>query len=167
MRSLKALWLVALLGACASSPSAEPKSPQPGAAPLSLGLARADGRTIALSAYAGQPLLLFMFATYDEASQLALVTLTQFLSTHSSVQVAGVLLQPDAATFLPLFKEAVPVPFELYYDLDNQILQGESPLGKLQGVPAYVALDAAGRVAEVRYGVQQPDQLETLVAAGR
>jgi len=149
--------LALLLIACASGPGTPPP-----AAPLKLALARADGRSIELSAYGGQPLLLFMFATYDEASQLALVKLTQFLSQHGSVQVAGVLMQPDAATFLPLFKEAVALPFEVYYDQDLRILKGESPLGKLNGIPTFVALDAAGYVREVRFGVLSTEQLEQL-----
>jgi len=145
------------MAGCASAPG-----PQPSAAPLTLQLARADGRTIELSAYGGQPLLLFMFATYDEASQLALVKLQQFLSQHGTAQVAGVIMQPDAATFLPLFKEAVSLPFEVYYDQDLRILKGESPLGKLNSIPAFVALDATGRVREIRYGVQTSEQLEQL-----
>lgn len=156
MRALY-LSLALLLTGCASGPGTPPP-----AAPLKLALARADGRSIELSAYGGQPLLLFMFATYDEASQLALVKLTQFLSQHGAVQVAGVLMQPDAATFLPLFKEAVSLPFEVYYDQDLRILKGESPLGKLNGIPTFVALDATGRVREVRFGVQTVEQLKQL-----
>jgi hypothetical protein len=90
------------------------------------------------------------------------VKLTQFLSQHASVQVAGVLMQPDAATFLPLFKEAVSLPFEVYYDQELRILKGESPLGKLGAVPAFVALDAKGHVREIRYGVLSNEQLEDL-----
>jgi hypothetical protein len=159
MRSLSvsALCLVFVLTGCASGPGAPPT-----AAPLTLALARVDGRRIELSAYGGQPLLLFIFATYDESSQLALVKLTQFLSQHAAVQVAGVLMQPDAATFLPLFKEAVSLPFEVYYDDEQRMLKGESPLGKLGAVPAFVALDATGRVREIRYGVQSSEQLEEL-----
>ncbi|HET8937840.1 MAG TPA: hypothetical protein VFN67_30560 [Polyangiales bacterium] len=153
-----AVCLSSVLGACASGPGVPP----PSAAPVQLTLARADGRTIQLSAYAGQPLLLFLFTTYDQASQLALANLTKFLGDHASVQVAGVLLQPDAATFLPLFKDAVSVPFGLYYDADQRILQGESSLGKLNGVPAFIALDAQGRIQGIRYGVLQSDELERI-----
>lgn len=156
MRWVLTLCLCGALGSCATGPG----TPPPTAAPLSLDLARADGRTIQLSAYGGQPLLLFLFATYDEASQLALVKLNQFLSQHASVQVAGVLLQPDAETFLPLFKEAVSLPFELYFDRDLKILKGESALGKLNGVPAFVALDASGRLRDMHFGVLSPEQLE-------
>lgn len=155
---LLAVALCGVLHGCASGPTAS----QPSAAALRLALARADGRTFQLSAYAGQPLLLFMFTTYDQASQLALANLTKFLGQHATVQVAGVLLQPDAAKFLPLFKEAVSLPFELFYDPEQRILQGESALGKMSGVPAFVALDAEARVEQIRYGVLSIDELEEL-----
>jgi peroxiredoxin len=157
-------WLLTICLSFVLSDCASLQSAQPEAAPLVLGLARADGRNIALSAYAGQPLLLFLFTTYDQGSQLALANLTKFLAQHAGVQVAGVLLQPDAATFLPLFKEAVSIPFELYYDPGQRILQGESALGKLVAVPAFVALDAAGRVTQTGYGVLTAEQLEQLIA---
>ena len=152
-----AVCLAYVLSGCASGATVRSREP-----PLTLTLARADGRTIALSAYTGQPLLLFLFATYDQTSQLALVELTQFLRQHASVQVAGVLLQPDAATFLPLFKEAVSLPFELYYDPTSQILQGETALGRLRGIPAFVALGERGQIKAIRYGVQRIEQLEAL-----
>lgn len=153
-----AVCLCGVLHGCASGPDVAP----PSAAEVKLTLARADGRTIQLSAYAGQPLLLFLFTTYDQASQLALANLTKFLGQHATVQVAGVLLQPDAATFLPLFKGSVSLPFELFYDPEQRILRGESALGKLQGVPAFVALDAQARIRQIRYGVQSADELEQL-----
>lgn len=147
-----------MLSGCASGPGVPP----PEAARLAL--TRADGRSIELSAYAGQPLLLFLFTTYDQGSQLALANLTKFLAEHASVQVAGVLLQPDAATFLPLFKQAVTVSFELYYDHEQRILQGDSALGKLSAVPAFVAIDANGQIGQIGYGVLTTDQLEQLTA---
>jgi peroxiredoxin len=148
-----------LLGACAST------GPRPaGQQPLELTLALADGRTIGLSAYAGQPLLLFVFATYDEGSQLALATLTQYLENHPNTQVAGLMLQPEAETFLPMFKQAITVPFEVYYDPSSQLLQGKSQLGRLEGVPAFVALDAQQHIRRVYYGVPSAADLDALTA---
>ena len=158
MRWLSAVSSALLLMACASGPAVHQAQPTA----LMLALARADSRTIHLSAYAGRPLLLFLFATYDESSQLALAKLTRFLAKQPAVQVAGVLLQPDAATFLPLFKEAVAPPFEVYYDQEQRILQGDSALGALEAIPAFVALDEAGRISAIRYGVQTDEQLQTL-----
>lgn len=157
-RSLLLLaWLGALCSACGST------TPPSGPDASALQLARADGRTIRLDAYAGKPLLLFVFATYDEASQLALVALNQFLSQHPDVQAAGLVLQPEAATFLPLFKRAMSVRFELFYDPTTDILEGRTALGRLRGVPAFVALDAAQRVREIRYGVPTAADLSELI----
>jgi peroxiredoxin len=127
-----------------------------------LTLARADGRTVPLSAYAGQPLLLFVFATYDEGSQVALAALTQYLERNPNVQVAGLAVQPEAQTFLALYKQAVKVPFELYYDPSSQVLQGTSGLGLLAGVPAFVSLDSGLHIRMIRYGIPTPADLDAL-----
>jgi peroxiredoxin len=149
-----------MLSACAAAQSGA----RPDATTLSLHLARADGRTIELDAYAGKPLLLFLLATYDQASQVALISLTEFAKQEPSTQIAGVLVQPDAATFLPLFKDSVEVPFELYDDPEQRILHGQSALGKLRGVPAFVLLDAAGHIRDVGYGVLKVEEIKQFVA---
>lgn len=158
-RRLFCLCAALSLSACATTSGERASGGTP---TLELTLTRADGRTIPLDAYAGQPLLLFLFATYDEASQLALVTLNQFLQHHPRVQVAGVMLQPDAATFLPLFKQAASVPFELYFDSSMQLLQGKTAIGQVRRVPAFIALDSKGRIRDIRYGVQNAASLSEL-----
>jgi hypothetical protein len=157
---VKYLLLALCLSACATASG----STQPEAAALKLKLARADGRTIELSAYAGKPLLLFLLATYDQGSQVALLGLTQFAKLEPTQQIAGVLVQPDAATFLPLFKESVEVPFELFDEPEQRILHGQTALGQHRAVPAFVLLDAAGRIQDVRYGVLKVDEIKQLVA---
>lgn len=149
-----------MLSACATASG----DLQPTAATLAVTLARADGRTIQLDAYAGKPLLLLLLATYDQGSQLALLSLTQFAKREPSQQIAAVLVQPDAATFLPLFKESVEPPFELFDEPAQTVLHGQSALGKLLGVPAFVLLDAAGHVRDVHYGVLKVDEIKQLVS---
>ena len=148
-----------MLSACATAHG----STQPGAAALALTLARADGRTIQLDVYAGKPLLLFLFATYDQPSQIALLNLTQLAKQDPTLQVAGILVQPEAETFMPLFKDAVSVPFELYYEPEQHLLLGQSALGKLRAVPAFILLDATGRIQETVYGVLKVDELKQLI----
>ena len=155
---MKRLLLTLLLGACATASA----STQPEAAALTLSLARSDGRTITLDAYAGKPLLLLLFATYDNSSQIALLNLTQLAQQDPSRQIAGVLVQPEAATFLPLFEQSVQAPFALYDEPEQRILKGESALGKLRAVPAFVALDAKGHIRDVRYGVLKVEELKQL-----
>lgn len=147
------------LSACAGTQTAPQRAPT-----LELSLTRTDGQRSELSAWRGHRVLLFLFATYDEASQYEFVPLEQLMASERELQVLGVALQPEAATFLRLFKRALVVPFELFYDADNQLLQKQTALGALRGIPAFVALDAEGRIRGVHYGVATRDQLQALVA---
>ena len=152
------------IAACASQPNVASPPPHQ---PLELSLARADGRRVPLSALDGRPRLLFLFATYDEVSQFALVPLSRFIEQTPDAQVLGVLLQPDARTFIPLFARSLSVPFELYAEPDNQLLHGSTPLGKLAGVPAFVVVDARGVIRDLRYGVLSEAQLAAMLSAAR
>jgi hypothetical protein len=156
--------LCAALSACASQPGAIEEKP---AGALELSLSLADGRRIKLSALDGQPRLLFLFATYDQASQLAIVPLSRFVEQNPNASVLGVLVQPDAETFIPLFQESLSLPFALYAEPENKLLHGKTPIGPLAGVPAYVALDARGRIRDVRYGVANEADLRTLIDRAR
>jgi peroxiredoxin len=152
--------ILGLLGLCACAGSQTGASSAP---ILELGLTAQDGRRFELSASTGKPRLLFLFATYDEASQFAIVPLMRLAETQQRVQIIGLALQPDAKTFIKLFKEALSVPFQLFYDADNQLLKKQTALGSLRGIPAIVALDVQDRIRAVHYGAASQEQLEQLI----
>ena len=157
------LWLCAWLSACvSSSQSVERKLER-----LELTLARPDGTRVELSALTDRPTLLFLFATYDSASQLALVPLLQTIERQRDLRVIAVALQPDAKDFLPMFKRALSIPFELYLDPDHQLMRGDTALGPVNAVPAFVALDAQGRIRQTLVGVPNTEQLRLLSDAAR
>lgn len=151
--------VASVIAGCAGSLAPRPASP-----PLALSLVSADGQPVELAALGGAPKLVFLFATYDQASQFALVPLAQFAEQESRVKVLGVALQPNAKTFLRMFANAMSVPFPLYYEPGNQVLRGETALGDLPGVPAIVALDAQGHIRATHLGVASAEQLRALAA---
>jgi len=130
---------------------------------LELSLISDEGRTLDLSALRGRPVLLFMFATYDASSQLALAGLLRKLEGDTRITPIGIAVQPDARTFLAPFRAALELPFPIYIDATNALLTGESALGKLPGVPAFVAVDPRGQVRRTLFGVATKDQLEELI----
>jgi hypothetical protein len=134
---------------------------------LELTLARADGTRSELAAVSSKPTLLFLFATYDEASQLALVPLLRFIEQEPDIAVLGVALQPDAKAFLDMYQRALSIPFGLYFDPDNQLMRGGTALGRVTAVPAFVALDAQGRIRQRMYGVASGEQLRLLAKSAR
>ncbi len=145
------------LAACAGSLSG-PTTPT-----LELIVTNEEGRSLELSALRGRPTLLFLFATYDVNSQLALVPLIEASKTNTRVTVVGIAVQNDAQAFLGPFEEALDIPFAIYIDSAGALLQGNTALGKLPGVPAYVALDAEGHVKKTFFGVASVDVLEDLI----
>jgi peroxiredoxin len=128
---------------------------------LELSVARPDGSRLELGAL-GRPALLFFFATYDPASQVELDRLVRFAALEKRVSIIGIALQPDAKTFLDMFQSALAVPFPLYFDPENQLMRGTTALGRVRAVPAFVALDATGRIQQQQYGPATGDQLRTL-----
>lgn len=159
-----AVIVCALLGACGTLASSQPSA---AGAHLELSLAREDGRSFKLSALDGQPRLLFLFATYDQASQLALAPLSRFVEQNPDTAVLGVLVQPEAETFMPMFAHSLSLPFELYVEPDNRLLEGKTPLGRLEVVPAFVALDARGKIRDVRYGIATDADLRSMLDNAR
>jgi hypothetical protein len=149
---------IALAPACASVGRVRANLPT-----LELTLTRSDGRQDELGALLAKPTLLFMFATYDTASQFELTRLSHFAATEPRVDIIGVAVQPDAKTFLKLFQEALSVPFALYFDPSDQLLQGKTALGKVEAVPAFVALDPDAHIRALRYGPATESQLRELV----
>lgn len=116
-----------------------------------------------LSTLRGRPCLLFLFATYDPNSQLALTPLLEAGKREDRVTFVGVAVQPDAEAFLAPFREALDIPFALYFDSSQALLSGKTALGALPGVPAFVALDAEGHVRETFVGVPKVKELQELI----
>jgi hypothetical protein len=152
--------LCALLLGCAAH-GARPTQ----AATVDLELITAAGERVALHQLRGRPLLLFVFTTFDNASQLALAPLQQLALRHPELRVVGIAVQPQPDKLLPLYQESLDIEFELTYEPHNRVLSGDTPLGPVETVPSFVLLDADGHVAARRTGAATPAQLEELLAA--
>ena len=157
---IRALTCCFFVLACACAPG--PETPSAQAGPLELEVAGSNGRRFELSSLRGKPLLLFLFATYDQASQVALVPLTRLAEEEKRITIIGVALQPDAQRFLPMFQQSLDLPFALYFDPDNHLLGGDTALGKVGSIPVTIAIDASGRVRDQLFGAPTAAQLQTL-----
>jgi hypothetical protein len=132
---------------------------------LHLLLARADGEALPLANLRGKPALLFLFATFDDASQLALTPLVDLHRRRPQLRIIGIALQPDPQVLLQTYAVALDIDFELTHEPQGRLLRGETPLGDHVVVPMFVALDAAGRVVSVYTGVPSRDDLDALLDA--
>jgi peroxiredoxin len=149
-----------LLLACACAPALSVPGAQAG--PLELEVASSNGRRFELAGLRGEPLLLFLFATYDQASQFALVPLTRLAEEDKRVKIIGIALQPEAQKFLPMFQQSIDLPFALYFDPDNHLLGGDTVLGKVGSIPVTIAVDAEGRIRDQWFGALTTRQAEKL-----
>lgn len=111
---------------------------------LEMTLRTPDGDWIHIGDLRGQPLLLFVFATWDGVSQAALRPVSRFARAHDDVNVLGVAAQPDAATLIDAYEHALEPPFLMTYDPEQNVHQGTSPLGPIDVVPTLIMLDARG-----------------------
>jgi len=162
-RALVAL-LTATLVACGSGAGSIGSSHAArGDEPVTLRLRTSEGRTVATEDQRGSPVLLVVLATYDGVSQAAMRPLSRFARDHEDVLVLGILAQPDAGTFAPLFEEAMSSPFAVTWDPDDSVSRGVSDLGPLEAVPSYFALDRAGRIAERHVGFMSQRDLERMM----
>jgi hypothetical protein len=139
--------LALALGAGCGARQDAPQSALAPTGPVEMTLVGVDGQRFGLSQLRGKPLLLFLFATYDDASQLALTPLTSFLEAHPELRALGIATQPDPAALLPLYRDALDVRIPLVYEDDPRIVSGDSMLGEIATVPTYILLDASGRIA--------------------
>jgi hypothetical protein len=161
LRCATAALALALASSC-GAPRASSEIASPHEAPVDLTLVDLDGRRFALSQLRGRPLLLFVFTTFDNASQLAITPLTSFLEAHPELSAIAIAAQPDPALLLPLYRDALDVRIPLAYETDPRIVAGESMLGRIETVPSYVLLDASGRIVARNSGALGQRELEAL-----
>lgn len=127
---------------------------------LDLSLRRHDGDIIELRDQRGAPVLLFFFATYDDASTAAARGVARFAREALDTTVIAVALQPNAPIFAAAYVETEEPPYAVAYDPDDRIVQGMSELGEFAAIPMFVMLDARGREIVRHVGYASERQLE-------
>ncbi len=126
-----------------------------------------SGEWIYVGDLRGQPVLLVFVATYDGVSQAALVPLRRFAGAREDVHVVGVLVQQEADALVDAWVHALDPPFPVGYDPEGTLADADGPLGAIETVPTFVALDANGVVVERRVGYQGERALHEMADAAR
>jgi len=185
-RSRLSAWAVAVLSSvcvlCASacggtethsSRDALDTTPPLGSAPtpraidaIELDLTRTDGSPLSVGSLRGQCTLLFLFATFDGASQASLRPLRAFVRAHPEVHVVAVAVEDDPSVLADAWEHALSPPFPVTYDSTGAVLEGTSSLGRIGSVPRFRLLDAAGHSAAESVGYPVPGTLDALLASG-
>ena len=127
--------------------------------PIELGLRTSDKEWLDLNMLRGKPTLLFLFATFDGSSQIALTPLRLFMQDFDDIQVIGIAVQPKAERLLKAWSYALDPPFIVGADPYGRVEDGLSALGKIETVPTYILLDAKGYERARVHGIQNETQL--------
>jgi len=134
--------------------------------PINLRVRTTDGRWIELAQLRGRCALLFLFATFDGASQASLRPLGAFVQAHPEVSVLGLAVEESPAELADAWQHALTPPFPIAYDPTRALLLGASPLGRIESVPRFRLLDAQGRPVGEHVGYPYRGALEALLSAG-
>ncbi len=129
---------------------------------LELTLATPTGELLFVGDMRGQPVLLYIFATFDMASQANLSPLNALAEAHPELRVVGVAVQPDARMLLDAWVHALNPSFEAAFDPDDAIAGAETVLG-LVTVPTLVLLNADGVPRARLVGVQSRGAMEAML----
>lgn len=156
------LCLLALCIGCGASTGASSRLGS-GDRPVELTLITPSATYIDIGDYRGEPLLLFVFATFDVNSQAALQPLRELLEQRPELQVIGVAAQVSARPLLAAWVNALNPGFPVGYEPDNQISLGDSAIGAISAVPTWVVLRADGRIGAKYGGYLSADLLGRLV----
>ncbi len=156
--------LVVALGCARSSGGTEETTPAAkSSVRLELGVRLSDGRWLELGDLRGTPVLLFVFATFDAASQASLKALRPFVPQHPELIVVGVAAQPRAAPLVEAWAYALDPPFVVGADPYGKVENGETVLGKIEKVPTYILYDAKGYEIARETGLLSEGDLADLV----
>lgn len=143
--------IVGCSGQATQTPSAGP--------PVELELKTSTGEWLSLSSLRGRPTLLFLFATYDSASQLLWAPITLVRPDFPTLQLVAVALQPDAERLLPMYGESLGIRDPLASDDGEVIRGGESSLGPIAAIPTLILIGPDGREQARRTGATSSEAL--------
>jgi len=132
---------------------------------VDLSLRMGNGRIVEIADQRGSKVLLVVLATYDGVSQAAMRSVSRFARDHQDVLVLGIVAEPDAERFVPIYEESLALPFALTYDPADTITTGTSDLGQLEAVPSFYVLDAQGRIAARHVGFMSERDLDHFVTS--
>jgi hypothetical protein len=164
-RMKRAMALAILISACGGAaevtPTAVTVRPNPNA--VELALRRSDGEFVDVGELRGRVVLIFLFATFDTGSQLAIHYLRRIREELPEVEVIGIAAQPGARLLIDAYVHALSPPFTVAYDPEETVAEGRSALGEIEGVPMFVVLDRSGVERGRLVGIATDEQLRALI----
>lgn len=123
-----------------------------------------DGGELSSDTTRGRTTLLLFVTTYDLPSQAEAQLLRDLISSHKPRANAAIIMlePPRSAPLAQVWADSLGLKLPVAM-ASPSLLAGESPLGRVEGVPSVVVLDRRGRLVAHRAGAQTREQLEALL----
>lgn len=130
---------------------------------IDLALTTTDGEEFALSELRDHCVVLFLFATFDGASQAALRPARAFVEAHPDVRMVAIAVEDHPAELADAWAHALSPPFPVTYDPEGRVLEGTSPLGDIPSVPRFRLLDRDGVPRAEHVGYPRAGALDAMI----
>jgi thiol-disulfide isomerase/thioredoxin len=161
-RPARAAFVVLSLAACGGTQHARAGRP-----PLDpIVLPRVEGGELDTSELRGRVVVLFFFTTYSGPSQAVAPFVSQVAVRHAADELAvvGVALEPGSEPIVEAWRDFVGVRFPVVI-ADEQLVAGQSPLGRIPAVPSFAFLDRHGALVGWDVRLLRETELEEIVSA--
>jgi hypothetical protein len=151
---------LALLG-CSGSES-RPAAPPSAVAgePVQFGFGTIDGGELSSDNTRGRVTLLLFVTTYDLPSQAEAQLVRDVVARHQPRANAGFVMMepPHSAALAQVWRDSLGLKLPVAM-AGPDLLAGESPLGRVAGIPTLVVLDRRGRLVSRHVGAATREQI--------
>lgn len=157
---------VLLLGGCYAREGAPPAEAPPDLGePLQFMFGTIAGGEVSSDTTRGRTTALLFVTTYDLPSQAEAELLREVLSTHKPVANAAIVMMepPRSAALAQVWADSLNLKWPIAM-ASPSLLAGDSPLGRISGVPTLIVLDRHGRLIAKSEGALGRDALADCLA---
>ena len=146
---------VLTLGGCYARQGEAPVAGEPDLGdPLQFTFGTITGGEVSSDTTRGRTTTLLFVTTYDLPSQAQAQLLRDVLSTHKPVANAAIVMMeaPQTAALAQVWADSIALKWPIAM-ASPSLMAGESPLGRINGVPTLIVLDRRGRLSTKNEGV--------------
>jgi hypothetical protein len=141
--------------------SAEPERGEP----IQFSFGTITGAELSSDTTRGRTTALLFVTTFDLPSQAEAELLRDVLSSHKPVANAAIVMlePPHSAALAQVWADAIGLKWPIAM-ASPSLMAGESPLGKIAGVPTLIILDRRGRMVAKSEGALGRDAIRAALA---
>jgi peroxiredoxin len=131
---------------------------------FSMKLPAVDGKTVKLSDFRGQVLLVDLFTTWSQTSMLAIPGYSGLHRRYhqKGLSCLGIAMDELGSQVVLPYVEGMDIPYPVVY-ADDAIKRGQSPLGDVSITPILLVFDRSGILRKIFLGLVPVEQVEQII----